>query len=87
MSLGAEVWGLFVTQLIHPGLTETVCTYLISKYSGLGTEGGYQEGAGNLEHAPLPNSGKKHWFIVGTQEKVGQRAGVGGWHTQPHREH
>ena len=84
-----EVWVLFVTQLIHPGLTETVCTYLIPKYSGLGA-GRWLPGRGWGLRSTPPNSGKKHWLIVGTQEKVSQRAGVGGWHTegiQPHRGH
>ena len=48
-----EVWVLFVTQLIHPGLTETVCTYLIPKYSGLGA-GRWLPGRGWGLRSPPP---------------------------------
>ena len=53
-------------------------------YSGLGT-GRWLPGRGwGLRSAtPRPDSGKKHWLIVGTQEKVSQRANVEGWHTSP----
>ena len=78
MLLVPEVWGLFVTQLIHPGLTETVCTYLIPKYSGLGA-GRWLPGKGwGLRSTPPPTQARSTGSLWGPRRRSVREQVLGG---------